>query len=136
MKTIFASLTACMSAAIFSSSAMAQTGIPPSPGLNLPGYGPGIAGHIVVGPTVPVCRPEIPCTRPFAGARVEILDNLRRPIASAISNNRGNFIVSVPSGNYIVHVQVVDFPRCEEAHVAVGKSLFALTAIDCDTGIR
>jgi hypothetical protein len=136
MKMVFALFTACMFAAICSSTAVAQTGILPSPGLNVPGYGPGIAGQIVVGPTAPVCRPEIPCTRPFAGARVEILDNLRRLVASAISNKSGNFIVSVPSGDYIVHVQVVDFPRCEEANVTVGPSLFVLAAIECDTGIR
>ena len=135
MKTVFASITSCVLTACLSSSAVAQV-VDPLPGLSIPGYGPGVAGHIVIGPVTPVCQLNIPCTRPFAGARVEILDLVRRPVASANSNSRGNFIVSVPRGNYIVHVQVVDFPRCQEAHVAVGTSLFALAAITCDSGIR
>ena len=135
MKSIFASIITAMLAGFLSSAAKAQI-VDPLPGLSIPAYGPGVAGHIVIGPINPVCRPNLPCTRPFAGARVEILDSLRQPVAIATSNSRGNFIVSVPRGNYIVHVQVVDFPRCDEAHVAVGTSLFVLAAINCDSGIR
>jgi hypothetical protein len=135
MKTFLASAVACVLGALLSTSATAQF-VPLPGGLSVPGYGPGIAGHVDIGPIAPVCRPDIPCTRPFAGAHVEILDTLRQSVASAVSNSRGNFIVSVPSGNYIVHIRVVDFPRCPEAHVTVRGSLFALTAITCDSGIR
>jgi hypothetical protein len=133
-----ASLTTCMFATAFSSSASAQsTPIAPQPaGVAVPGYGPGIAGNVSVGPTTPICLPHVPCTRPFVDAHVEIFDNLHQPVASAISNDRGNFLVSVPSGEYIVHIQVVDFPRCPEAQVTVAGKSFSLVDINCDTGIR
>ncbi|HWX32767.1 MAG TPA: hypothetical protein VNZ53_35720, partial [Steroidobacteraceae bacterium] len=39
------------------------------------GYGPGVAGQVIEGPTTPVCRPNIPCTRPFANATVHVQDS-------------------------------------------------------------
>jgi hypothetical protein len=43
-----------------------------------PRYGSGIAGHVVEGPTTPVCRPNVPCTRPFANATILVLDSTNR----------------------------------------------------------
>jgi hypothetical protein len=101
------------------------------------GYGPGVAGQIIEGPTTPVCRPNIPCTRPFANATVLVLDGTNRnTVGTAVTNARGNFLVSVPPGAYLVHVQVVDFPRCPEVQPTVGSSNFALVHVFCDTGIR
>jgi len=48
-----------------------------TPALVVPGYGPGVAGHVIEGPNTPVCRPDIPCKKPFANASVLILDRRR-----------------------------------------------------------
>ncbi len=131
-------LTGCiiLAGALSGSVAAQTTAPPPQPGLVVPGYNPGIAGNVSVGPTTPVCKPLLPCTRPLAGVRVEVLDNLRRSVASAVTNSLGNFLVSVPTGTYLVHIQVLDFPRCPEAQMAVGPKAFALVGIECDTGLR
>ena len=57
-------------------------------------------------------------------------------IGTAVTNAHGNFLVSVPSGAYLVHVQVVDLPRCPEVPATVGPSKFAMVHVSCDTGIR
>ena len=101
------------------------------------GYGPGVAGQIIEGPTTPVCRPNIPCTKRFANATILVLDGTNRnTVGTAVTNARGNFIVTVPPGAYLVHVQVADFPRCPEVQATVGPSKFALVHVSCDTGIR
>ena len=106
--------------------------------LHVPGYGPGIAGQVTRAPLTPVCRPEIPCSGPYAKAQVQVLDapDATNVLASAVTNDEGNFVLSVPPGDYIVRVQVTDFPICPDAGAHVGKRGFDLVTIDCDTGIR
>ena len=101
------------------------------------GYGPGVAGQVVEGPTTPVCRPNIPCTKPFANATVHVQDSAtQNPVGTAVTNARGNFLVSVPQGAYIVRVQTGTLPRCPEFPATVGATNFTLVHIACDTGIR
>jgi hypothetical protein len=57
-------------------------------------------------------------------------------VGTAVTNTRGNFLVSVPPGEYLVQVQVVNFLRCAEAQATVRPWLFTRVHIDCDTGIR
>ena len=103
----------------------------------LTSYGPGVAGQVIEGPTTPVCRPNVPCTRPFANATILVLDGTNRnTVGTAVTNAHGNFIVSVPPGAYLVHVQVVDLPRCPEIQATVGPSKFTAVQVSCDTGIR
>ena len=84
---------------IASTSAQANQTSPPNV---VTGYGPGIAGQIIEGPTTPNRRPEIPCSRPFANATVLVLGDANgSTIGMAVTNERGNFLVSVPSGKYI-----------------------------------
>ncbi len=102
-----------------------------------PRYGSGITGHVVEGPTTPVCRPNVACTRPFANATVLVLDPTNRnTVGTAVTNGRGKFHVQVPPGDYLVHVQVVDFPRCPEVQATVRRRHLTDVNIDCDTGIR
>lgn len=111
-------------------------------GLVIRGYGPGVAGSVMLGPTTPVCQPDVPCIRPFAGARIVILDDSGGArqgsvVARAITNHRGNFVVSVPAGEYAVRVRTRGvFPACGETPVTVVPGVFALVAVECDTGIR
>ncbi|MDD5034304.1 MAG: hypothetical protein PHE55_06060 [Methylococcaceae bacterium] len=115
-------------------SAFAQSTVPIK---SVPGFGPGIAGRISEGPIAPVCTPELPCTQPFSGARLLFLDpTTDEVVGEANSNKSGNFIVSVPQGDYRVRVQVIDFPRCPEQLVSVGARTFSMIHIDCDTRIR
>ena len=119
----------------------AQVESAPAPGvpaLVVPGYGPGIAGHVFEGPVTPVCRPNVPCTKPFADASVLILDRTdRETVGEAVSNTGGSFVVSVPPGAYVVHVGTVGiFPRCPEVQATVGQLDFTLVQLSCDTGIR
>ncbi len=102
----------------------------------VPGYGPGVAGHVTLSPSTPVCRVGIPCERPYERAIVQLLDLNRQVIGGAVTNPQGAFIVSAPPGDYIVHIMTVDFPRCPEANLTVGKAFFTLTSIVCDTGLR
>lgn len=105
------------------------------PALVVPGYGPGIAGQVSEGPT-PSCQPNTSCISPFSDAIVLILDPTNRiTIASAVTNTSGNFILSVGPGTYIVHIKVVDFPRCPEVQATVGQRDFALVQITCNTSI-
>jgi hypothetical protein len=46
--------------------------------LVVPGYGPGVAGHVIEGPRIPVCRPDIPCKKPLVDASVMIVDRKTR----------------------------------------------------------
>jgi hypothetical protein len=112
--------------------------LPPGPiGIVVPGIGPGIAGEVTVGPVTPVCVAGVPCDRPYDGAIAQILDATSRAVVgTAVANARGRFIVSVPAGDYLVHIMTIDFPRCPEVAVTVGKAAFSLTQVTCDTGLR
>jgi hypothetical protein len=133
-------ITASCLATIGSATAWAQIDRTPPrdpPTVIVPGYGPGVAGQIIEGPTTPVCRPNIPCTRPFANATVHVQDSAtQNSVGTAVTNARGNFLVSVPQGAYIVRVQTGTLPRCPEVSATVGPTNFTLVHISCDTGIR
>jgi hypothetical protein len=111
---------------------------PDAPGLVVPGYGPGIAGHIIEGPIVPVCRPNIACTRPIADATVLIVDRKTRDtVGTAVTNTSGNFLVTVPHGLYLMQVEGAQpFPRCPQVQATVGLTDFTPVQMTCNTGIR
>jgi hypothetical protein len=97
-----------------------------------------IMGHVTEGPITPVCRPSIPCTRPFSNATIQVLDGAtRNPVGTAVTNRFGNFRVAVLPGRYLVHVQVVGlFPRCPEVEAVVRQRHVTRVKVACDTGIR
>lgn len=97
-----------------------------------------IGGNVTEGPTTPVCRPNIPCTRPFSNATIQVLDSAtRNPVGMAVTNRFGNFRVAVLPGRYLVHVQVVGlFPRCPEVGAVVRQRHVTRVKVACDTGIR
>lgn len=113
----------------------------PCPSLTVPGYGPGVAIHTILYPIMPQCQPDLPCSGPYPGARVQVLDtNSRQPVADAVSNNQGNFIAGIPPGDYIVHIETnnLPLPCCQEVnvHIAQDQSIFALVEVRCDSGLR
>jgi hypothetical protein len=110
---------------------------PSVPALVVPGYGPGIAGHVIESPTAPRCSPGVACTKPFADATVLIINRKTyNTVGTAVTNASGNFIASVPQ-DYIVQVETVGtFPRCPTVQATVPLTDFAPVQISCDTGIR
>jgi hypothetical protein len=113
--------------------------------LVVPGFGPGVAGTVVVGPTAPVCLPEQPCDRPFAGARVMVLTvdptahvPTEIPVGIAVTNAQGNFIVSAPPGDYAVQIDTAPdhLPICTPVAVTVSGRHLTLVEVQCDTGMR
>ena len=97
-----------------------------------------IMGHVTEGPVTPVCQPNIPCTKPFSHATIQVLDSAtRNPVGTAVTNRFGNFRAAVPRGRYLVHVHVVGlFPRCPEVAAVVRPRHVTRVKIACDTGIR
>ncbi|CAL1240168.1 carboxypeptidase-like regulatory domain-containing protein [Candidatus Methylocalor cossyra] len=107
---------------------------PGPPKVQVPGYGPGIAGHVIV---APYCPPGTFCPlylRTYPGAIVLVLNEQRQTVAEAHGNESGSFIVSVPPGTYILHVQTVDYPRCPEVQAVVEGEDFTLTNLRCVEG--
>jgi hypothetical protein len=133
-------LTALFLATVGSATAWAQAdSMVPSfpPTVVVPGYGSGIAGHVSEGPITPFCQQDVPCTGPLANAMVLVSESPQGTIAGmAVTNALGNFIVSVPPGEYVVQVEGGNGLRCPEAQVTVRPRLFTRVHIDCDTGIR
>ena len=107
--------------------------------LVVPRFGPGVAGNVTVGPITPVCRPDVPCDRPFVGASVQVIGlsgHVKEVVGTAVTNTAGNFLVSVPAGAYLVQVETGIFPHCDEGEVKVDTKAFTFIALDCDSGLR
>jgi hypothetical protein len=111
---------------------------PDAPALVVPGYGPGIAGHVIEAPIARHCTPGIPCSRPVANATVLIVDRkTRETVGTAVTNVSGNFLVTVPPNNYLLQVETDGtFPRCPQAEATAGLTDFVPVQITCRSGIR
>jgi len=109
-----------------------------TPAVVVPGYGPGIAGHVIEAPIARHCIPGIPCSRPVVNATVLIVDRkTRETVGTAVTNASGNFLVTVPHNLYLLQVEAVGtFPRCPLAQATVGLTDFTPVQITCDSGIR
>ena len=109
-----------------------------APALVVPGYGPGIAGHVIEAPIARHCIPSIPCSRPVVNTTVLIVDRkTRETVGTAVTNASGNFLVTVPHNAYLLQVETVGtFPRCPQAQATVGLTDFVPVQITCDSGIR
>jgi len=98
--------------------------------------GSGIVGNVSEGPIMPVCQINVPCTRPFVNAPILVLNAANRNVVrSTKTNRRGNFRVAVAPGSYLVHVQVIDFPRCPEVPATVRRHRLTHVQVACRTGI-
>jgi hypothetical protein len=103
------------------------------PALVMPGYGPGIAGHVLE--PVRICY-SFPCKqptvlRPLANTTVLILDKTpnKTTVGAAVTNASGHFLVTVPSGDYLVHVDTSPF--CREVSAKVDEPNFTPVQITC-----
>ena len=117
----------------------------PNPVLRIPSsFGPGVAGNVIAASGVqPPCPAPIQCAtgQPVVGASVQVIsldDDLLGPVVgTAVTNNLGNFVVSVPAGNYLVQVDPGSaFPVCPDTNVTVKGQGFAFVVIACASAMR
>jgi len=105
-------------------------------------YNSGIKGTVMAGPTCPVMRdpPDPACAdRPLqTTVSVARASDPARTVATAQSDSKGIFQLSLPPGDYVVtagNPQAM-LPRCNEASVTVGPAGYSAVTVSCDTGIR
>jgi hypothetical protein len=107
------------------------------PGLTLPVVAgatlpSGLHGHVRIGPTTPVCRVDIPCSKPAAGVTISFTRNAR--VTRVKTGLKGGYSVRLAPGRYRVRSNVGLSIRPAEARVVEGKVLSLNFSID--TGIR
>jgi hypothetical protein len=96
-----------------------------------------VAGQLRVGPTQPVCQPDVPCDAPLeAGFTIRQGGHVRARLHSDAS---GRFTVTLPTGNYDV-VLDPDTPGTallpQTQPLAVGPDSVTTVVLVFDTGIR
>jgi hypothetical protein len=92
----------------------------------------GLHGHVRIGPTTPVCRVDIPCTKPAAGVTLSFTRNAR--VTRVKTGANGGYSVRLAPGRYRVRANAGLSIRPAEVRVVSGKILTLDFAID--TGIR
>jgi hypothetical protein len=96
-----------------------------------------LRGTVSRGPTAPVCRTGVPCTKPAAGATLAFARH-DRVYSRAVVARDGSYSVSLPPGTYTVAVEpmpsIGEGIRPQRVRVVSGRSRKLDFAID--TGIR
>ena len=96
----------------------------------------GLRGYVKRGPTIPVCRVGVPCTEPAPGVKL-FFSRSGKVAATAITNKKGWYRVTVRSGRYTVRTnkrghEAVPQPRI----VTVPASTVRRRDFMLDTGLR
>jgi hypothetical protein len=102
-------------------------------------YHSGIRGMIMAGPTCPVMQnqPQPGCEdKPLATTVTISRAGQSQVFATAKSDVRGAFELSLPPGNYVVSAGENTLPRCNPVSATVGPSSYTSVSVECDTGIR
>jgi hypothetical protein len=100
--------------------------------------GSGLYGTVRVAPATPTCRAGSSCSRPARGFRLTFFRNGRK-VATATTDARGRYRVSLDSGRYAVHAGRGTPPRkaaLSPSRAAVPSGRFAKRDFTYDTGIR
>jgi hypothetical protein len=101
--------------------------------------GTGIEGVTMLGPTTPVCRVGVPCSRPI-GATLSITDATGRVILSVASGADGHFRADLPPGTYTLLPLPLQpgtfYPHAMSLTVNVGPGAYTHVDVVYDTGIR
>jgi hypothetical protein len=100
--------------------------------------GGGLYGTVRIKPGIPVCRVGTSCTRPARGFRLAFFRNGRK-VATATTDARGRYRVSLDSGRYAVHAGRRATSRkagLQPLRVAVPNGRFAKRDFTYDVGIR
>jgi hypothetical protein len=96
----------------------------------------GIAGRAQLGPTCPVQRPHITCTRPYQTTLIVYSAAHHRRVKQLRTDRRGHFRVDVAPGRYIIAGAHHGYPAARDVHVTVRAHRVTHVTISFDTGIR
>lgn len=97
----------------------------------------GLEGHVLVGPTQPVCREDDPCERPIAATFHVQQDG--SDVTTFTSDENGRFSVSLRPGDYAVvpdETAPVMGGSAQSQPVTVGPTGMTQVELTFDTGIR
>jgi hypothetical protein len=97
----------------------------------------GIRGTVLLGPTCPVEREDMPpCVTPYA-ATLAILNSENAVVTRVNSGPDGRFEVSLPPGDYVIAPESGDpYPIAQPLSVTVTPGQYEEVEINYDTGIR
>jgi len=101
----------------------------------------GITGHIVLGPTCPVSRPDDPtcADKPYETEMVVRTEDGSWEVSRFHSNSRGYFRVALANGAYRLEAAKptrFSFPFFRPVSVKVESNTFTIVTLMFDTGIR
>ena len=100
--------------------------------------GSGLFGTVRIAPATPTCRAGSSCSRPARGFRLSFFRNGRK-VATATTDGRGRYRVSLDSGRYAVHAARGAVSRragLEPTLTRVPSGRFAKRDFTYDAGIR
>lgn len=101
--------------------------------------GTGIEGVVTLGPTTPVCRVGVPCSRPISAA-LSITDATGRVVLPITSGADGHFRADLPPGTYTLTPLPLQpgavYPRAVPLTVDVSPGTFTVANMMYDTGLR
>lgn len=101
--------------------------------------GTGIEGVVTLGPTTPVCRVGVPCSRPIS-ATLTVEDAAGRVVLPVTSGPDGHFRADLPPGTYTLMPSPLQsgalYPRAVPVTVDVSPGAYTHADVMYDTGIR
>ena len=97
----------------------------------------GVRGLVLYGPTCPVQRPGLTCTRPYR-AWITIRREPAGTVATTVrSAANGRFSARLPPARYLLQPQNGrPYPRAQSRTVTVSRHHFSAVTIRFDSGIR
>ncbi|MDX6424932.1 MAG: hypothetical protein QOD52_337 [Gaiellaceae bacterium] len=93
----------------------------------------GLYGVVTRGPTTPVCRVDVPCTKPY-GHSTLVFSRLGAT-QKVTTDAAGTYRVALPAGRWSLRVQGAQF-GWRPSTVTVPSARYAKLNVFVDTGIR
>jgi hypothetical protein len=93
----------------------------------------GLYGVVTRGPTSPVCRVDVPCTKPYGHSTLVFTrSDVTRKVTT---DTQGKYRVALPAGRWSLRVQGAQF-GWRPSTVTVPSDRYAKLNVFVDTGIR
>jgi hypothetical protein len=93
----------------------------------------GLYGVVTRGPTTPVCRVDVPCTKPYGNSTLVFT---RPGVTRKVTTDaQGKYRVALPAGRWSLRVQDAHF-GWRPSTVTVPSGRYAKLNVFVDTGIR